>query len=157
MRLGLGLTFVSFCLLIIITSKQKEFEGIDKDLFYQTTYNNIHSKMLEYKSKPFNKISVTITIYNPTKEQCGNNKGITQSGLKITKPIRWVALSPDLLKKFPHFSKIKINIPLAPQMNGIYMVTDKTSNKFTNRVDILIANPHEFKCHFKLDGYILYK
>ena len=100
-------------------------------------------------------LNVHCTTYSPTKEQCGNDKGITHSGLVITKPERWVALSADLLKEFPHLTTIYIEIPLAPQLNGEYMVTDKTSNRFNKRVDFMISNPNQFRCEFSLPGYII--
>ena len=124
------------------------------------------SALLIFINKPFQSFSslpnltidtfcVHCTTYSPTKEQCGNDKGITHSGLVISKPERWVALSPDLLKEFPHLTTIYIEIPLAPQLNGEYMVTDKTSNRFKNRVDFMISNPNQFRCEFSLPGYII--
>ena len=157
-------SFIIFLSIIIAISVGLTLNYIQKDtsleqmaLSYKAAYSDIYNKMVDYKKIPFKKIPVIITVYNPTKKQCGNNRGITHSGLKITKPERWIALSPDLLKQFPHLSQVILEIPLAPQMSGIYIVTDKTSNRLSKTVDILISNPHQFNCHFKLKGFILYK
>jgi len=133
-----------------------ELENQDKTIeAYESIHQQYYSKLNEAK-RIKDTLQVDVRVYNVTKEQCGNTRGITHSGLKITKPERWVAVSPDLLKRFPHFSLINLKIPLAPMLDGKYMVTDKTDNMFRNRVDILVQNPHQIKLIFALKGQIIY-
>ena len=95
-----------------------------------------------------NKISykVTVTTYNPTKEQCDNTPNITADGTRI-KPwratdYRYVALSRDLLSRWggPFEYGDYIVIEGTDVWDGIYQVRDTMNPKWTNRVDILTTN-----------------
>ena len=107
-----------------------------------------------------NKISykVTVTTYNPTKEQCDSTPNITADGTKI-KPwratdYRYVALSRDLLDRWggPFNYGDYIVIEGTDGWDGIYQVRDTMNPKWTNRVDILTTNSR-----FKYDNITMYK
>ena len=107
-----------------------------------------------------NKISykVTVTTYNPTKEQCDNTPNITADGTRI-KPwratdYRYVALSRDLLSRWggPFEYGDYIVIEGTGDRDGIYQVRDTMNPKWTNRVDILTTNSR-----FKYNNITMYK
>ena len=97
-----------------------------------------------------NKISykVTVTTYNPTKEQCDNTPNITADGTRI-KPwratdYRYVALSRDLLSRwggpFEYGDYIVIEGTEEGDWDGIYQVRDTMNPKWVKRVDILTTD-----------------
>ena len=107
-----------------------------------------------------NKISykVTVTTYNPTREQCDNTPNITADGTTI-KPwrasdYRYVALSRDLLSRWggPFEYGDYIVIEGTGDRDGIYQVRDTMNPKWTNRVDILTTNSR-----FKYNNITMYK
>ena len=107
-----------------------------------------------------NKISykVTVTTYNPTKEQCDSTPNITADGTRI-KPwratdYRFVALSRDLLSRWggPFDYGDYIVIEGTDGWDGIYQVRDTMNPKWVNRVDILTTNSR-----FKYDNITMYK
>ena len=107
-----------------------------------------------------NKISykVTVTTYNPTKEQCDSTPNITADGTKI-KPwratdYRYVALSRDLIARWggPFEYGDYIVIEGTGKWDGIYHVRDTMNPKWTNRVDILTTNSR-----FKYNNITMYK
>ena len=107
-----------------------------------------------------NKISykVTVTTYNPTKEQCDNTPNITADGTKINirkaTDYRYVALSRDLLDRWggPFDYGDYIVIEGTDGWDGIYQVRDTMNPKWVNRVDILTTNSR-----FKYDNITMYK
>ena len=107
-----------------------------------------------------NKISykVTVTTYNPTKEQCDSTPNITADGTRI-KPwratdYRYVALSRDLFSRWggPFEYGDYIVIEGTDGWDGIYQVRDTMNPKWVNRVDILTTNSR-----FKYDNITMYK
>ena len=101
---------------------------------------------------------VTVTTYNPTKEQCDNTPNITADGTRI-KPwratdYRYVALSRDLLDRWggPFNYGDYIVIEGTDGWDGIYQVRDTMNPKWTNRVDILTTNSR-----FKYNNITMYK
>ena len=107
-----------------------------------------------------NKISykVTVTTYNPTKEQCDSTPNITADGTTI-KPwratdYRYVALSRDLLSRWggPFEYGDYIVIEGTDDRDGIYQVRDTMNPKWTNRVDILTTDSR-----FKYNNITMYK
>ena len=107
-----------------------------------------------------NKISykVTVTTYNPTKQQCDDTPNITADGTKI-KPwkatqYRYVALSRDLLSRWgcPFDYGDYIVIEGTGSWDGIYQVRDTMNPKWVNRVDILTTNSR-----FKYNNITMYK
>ena len=109
-----------------------------------------------------NKISykVTVTTYNPTKEQCDSTPNITADGTRI-KPwratdYRFVALSRDLLSRWggPFEYGDYIVIEGTDGWDGIYQVRDTMNPRFTKRVDILKSKGSR---KFKYNSVKLYK
>ena len=109
-----------------------------------------------------NKISynVTVTTYNPTKEQTDSTPNITADGTKFktwrATDYRYVALSRDLLSRwggpFEYGDYIVIEGTKNGKWDGIYQVRDTMNPKWVNRVDILTTNSR-----FKYDNVIMYK
>lgn len=83
---------------------------------------------------------VTITCYQPVKEQCDNNPLITADGSKINLSklkrgdIKWCAISRDLLWLFPKDKPKHVYI----EGHGLYEVRDVMNKRFNHRLDILI-------------------
>lgn len=83
---------------------------------------------------------VTLTYYQPVKEQCDSKPLITADGSKInlnhlkSGKIRWCAISRDLLYLFPKGKPKRIYI----EGFGTYQVRDVMNRRFRHSVDILI-------------------
>lgn len=83
---------------------------------------------------------VTLTYYQPVKEQCDSKPLITADGSKInlnhlkSGKIRWCAISRDLLYLFPKGKPKRIYI----EGFGKYQVRDVMNRRFHHSVDILI-------------------
>lgn len=83
---------------------------------------------------------VTLTYYQPVKEQCDDKPLITADGSKInlnhlkSGKIRWCAISRDLLYLFPKGKPKRIYI----EGFGTYQVRDVMNRRFRHSVDILI-------------------
>lgn len=83
---------------------------------------------------------VTLTYYQPVKEQCNSQPLITADGSKINLhhlkqgKIKWCAISRDLLWLFPKNKPKQIYI----EGFGIFQVRDIMNKKWNHRVDILI-------------------
>ena len=83
---------------------------------------------------------VTLTYYQPVKEQCNSEPLITADGSKINLhhlkhgKIKWCAISRDLLWLFPKDKPKRIYI----DGFGIYQVRDIMNKRWHHRVDILI-------------------
>lgn len=106
----------------------------------------------------YDSIPVTITTYQPIKEQCGNNHAKTFTGDKIKKKhnFSWVAVSQDLLDYHLNFDdtiRLITKDNSLERISGTYIVKDKTSNSLYKTIDILSLNKFNFKCK----GYILKK
>ena len=103
------------------------------------------SEELTHKS-----ITVRTTYYNPVSSQCSGNPLVTADGSKISLQklkngeLKWVAISRDLLKQFPHGSKIKVVSKKHPEINGVYEIHDTMGPKHTYSIDILA---HQSKGH----------
>lgn len=90
--------------------------------------------------------NVTITIYNPVSSQCdadplttADNSKIDLAKLKDGK-LRWIAVSRDLLKKFPYGTKVYVWIAPNHPYNGVWRVKDTMNARYTNRIDLLTYN-----------------
>ena len=107
-----------------------------------------------------NKISynVTVTTYNPTRQQTDSTPNITADGTKINirkaTSYRYVALSRDLLSRWdgPFEYGDYVVIEGTGKWDGIYQVRDTMNPKWTNRVDILTTNSR-----FKYSNITMYK
>ena len=89
---------------------------------------------------------VTLTTYNATKAQCGNNPNKTANGTIIDHKklkqgkLKYCAISPDLLWCIPMGSIIYID------GHGRYEVVDTMNARFNHYIDIL---QHHTKKNFK--------
>lgn len=83
---------------------------------------------------------VTLTYYQPIKEQCNSEPLVTADGSKINLhhlkqgKIKWCAISRDLLWLFPKNKPKRIYI----DGFGTYQVRDIMNKRWNHRVDILI-------------------
>ena len=107
-----------------------------------------------------NKIAfnVTVTTYNPTRQQCDSTPDITADGTRI-KPwkateYRYVALSRDLISRWggPFDYGDYIVIEGTGKWDGVYQVRDTMNPKWVKRVDILTTNSR-----FKYSNITMYK
>ena len=107
-----------------------------------------------------NKIAfnVTVTTYNPTKQQCDSTPNITADGTRIktwrATEYRYVALSRDLLSRWggPFDYGDYIIIEGTGKWDGVYQVRDTMNPKWVKRVDILTTNSR-----FRYDNITMYK
>ena len=101
---------------------------------------------------------VTVTTYNPTRQQCDSTPNITADGTKINPrkatQYRYVALSRDLLSRWggPFDYGDYIVIEGTGKWDGIYQVRDTMNPKWVKRVDILTTNSR-----FKYNNITMYK
>jgi hypothetical protein len=104
-------------------------------------------------------IPVTITIYNPTVNQCDSKPFETSDGSIIDplSPQRWIGGSRDIVKLFGYGAKLNLIIPNAPYLNGEYILHDTDSGKLHRHIDILISNPKICRIEGKWKGFILIK
>jgi 3D (Asp-Asp-Asp) domain-containing protein len=81
-------------------------------------------------------LTVTVTAFNATKAQTDGKPRLGAWGDKLDAPgIRAVAVSPDLLAKgLGHGTRIRIE-----GLDGEYVVLDRTSGKWKNRVDVFMG------------------
>lgn len=115
-----------------------------------------HNELMEMKSKkivnidtvkvtPKERITVqvTITMYNPTSDQCDSTPFITADNSRINpkkaSEHKWVAMSRNLLSrwggKFKYGDSIKIKG--TSHKDGIYIIRDTMNPRYINWVDIL--------------------
>lgn len=83
---------------------------------------------------------VTATVYNAVKEQCNSDVQHTAFMFKLDldNPYkhRIIAVSRDLLAKFPNKSKVKVSG--AEGFDGIWTVRDKMNKRYSKRIDFLV-------------------
>lgn len=83
---------------------------------------------------------VICTVYNAVLEQCNSDPGYTASmfALDLKNPFkhRIIAVSRDLLKRYPYGSKVCISG--TGKYDGEYYVEDTMNKRYTARIDILI-------------------
>ena len=135
-------------------------------IFYYTNnmMDNLYSEINTLKDNGYcecleiQEFDVTVTTYNPTKEQCDSTPNQTADGT-IIKPwkateYRYVALSRDLLSRWggPFEYGDYIIIEGTGKWDGVYQVRDTMNPKWTNRVDILTTNSN-----FKYDNVTMYR
>ena len=102
--------------------------------------------------------NVTVTTYNPTRQQCDSTPHITADGTHFktwkASSYRYVALSRDLLSRWgvPFKYGDYIVIEGTGDRDGVYQVRDTMNPKWTNRVDILTTNDR-----FKYNNITMYK
>ena len=154
-------TFVSIIPMLILTWY---FSGMMDE--YQTERMRLQEKVWQLEDDcgytEANKIAfnVTVTTYNPTRQQCDDTPNITADGTKFktwrATEYRYVALSRDLLSRwggpFEYGDYIIIEGTKNGKWDGVYQVRDTMNPKWTNRVDILTTNSR-----FKFENVIMYK
>ena len=151
--------FISITSLFIITWW---FDGMIDDHWEERRKLQKHISSLENDCgySDSNKISfnVTVTTYNPTRQQCDDTPNITADGTRIktwkASSYRYVALSRDLLSRWggPFEYGDYIVIEGTKDRDGVYQVRDTMNPKWTNRVDILTTNSR-----FKYENITMYK
>lgn len=83
---------------------------------------------------------VTLTCYQPVRNQCNEEPLVTADGSKINlnhlrnNKLRWCAISRDLLYLFPKNRPRRVFI----EGYGIYQVRDVMNKRHHHRIDILI-------------------
>lgn len=91
---------------------------------------------IDYNSERFI-THVTLTTYNPVKEQCDSNPLVTADGTKIDLhklkkgEIKYCAVSQDLLWCLPFKTRLYI------EGHGVYEVRDTMNKRFNRCIDIL--------------------
>ena len=102
--------------------------------------------------------NVTVTTYNPTRQQCDSTPNITADGTRFhtwkASSYRYVALSRDLLSRWggPFDYGDYIVIEGTGKWDGVYQVRDTMNPKWVKRVDILTTNSR-----FKYNNITMYK
>ena len=138
------------------------FESVMDNTWEENSYlrNRVSELETECSFDYINRISykVTVTTYNPTKQQCDSTPHITADGTHFktwkASSYRYVALSRDLLARWggPFNYGDYIVIEGTGDRDGVYQVRDTMNPKWTNRVDILTTNSR-----FKYDNITMYK
>ena len=133
---GSGLTFLIIAVIFVMANLKAKFDPVPYAAFQVGPLSKFYLKMADGKEIP-----ITLTTYHPNKKECGNDKGVTASGLKIDKqhPQRWLAVGLNYFKVY-RLHKVEIVCPGACFLNGEYLITD-TSGKNSNTFEILNPNP----------------
>lgn len=89
--------------------------------------------------------TVTATIYHAVASQCNNEPLITASGKRISSTEtayqhRYLAVSRDLLSKYPYGTKVIISNCPTVHLNGVWDVQDTMNERYKNCIDFLV-NP----------------
>lgn len=125
-----------------IESQQLQLKSQDKtidDLITQV--ENLNNELKDFKNK-FKTLSVS--SYNATKAQCGNDKGITASGNKVKEG--QIAVSRKMNKEGWDFGK-----RVWVQGEGIYEITDLMASRIPLGVDIYKKKVKDSKAFGKKD------
>lgn len=115
-----------------IQSKTNEINNLKYKI---STYEQVTTQMLGAPIKNLNSIAVTVTSYNPTKRQCGNNKMLGANDELVTPGV--LAISRDLATKYG----LKFGDKVMLEGYGMFTVGDYMHPRFTKRVDILSLIP----------------
>lgn len=104
---------------------------------------NVHQpyRTATYCPMPIKYKTIKATYYQPLSGQCDASPLETATGYKInlkklkSKQIRILAVSRDLLKKYPYHSEIYIHQP--KYLRGCWKVEDTMNKRFKNKIDLL--------------------
>lgn len=110
--------------------------------FKGTTETNEETNLIEQYEEEIKGVvtHVTLTCYQPVKEQCDDTPLVTADNSEIdldklkNGEIRWCAISRNLLYLFPKDKPKRVYI----EGYGIYEVKDKMNKRYNHRLDILI-------------------
>ena len=100
---------------------------------------NVNAQILAGFNKYETAEKIVYTVYNAVPAQTNSDPGHTASMFKLdlSNPYKHkiIAVSRDLLKKYPIHSKVKVS---GTAYDGVYVVEDKMNKRYTKRIDILI-------------------
>lgn len=136
-----------------VDAEEVEYEEfLDSIIEAESNKSNFHEK----KISSINKVSkqriikrnnktfkVTVTKYNPVREQCDEDPLITADNSKIclnklnAGKLKWVAVSRDLREHFKYGEKVIIKCDHDPSINGEYEVHDTMNPRYTRTIDLL--------------------
>ena len=94
------------------------------------------------------KKNITLTYYNPVKEQCDKDPHITADGSRIdlkklrNGQLRWCAISRDLLNVYSYGDEIWIESE-NPLIRGYWIVKDTMNKKKVSSIDLLLPVGHK--------------
>jgi 3D (Asp-Asp-Asp) domain-containing protein len=100
-------------------------------------------------------MGVVLTTYtlSPKENGIDNKKFACGYHLAVPRKIgKVVAVSRDLLYKFPLHSKVQISN--SGKFDGVYLVDDVMNKRFKNRVDILVNDANN---HYTLNNIVITK
>jgi len=120
----------------------KELSCFDQDI------DNFEQKLKHYNENKPIKISVTITAYNPTKDQCDSTPFITASNTKVREGI--VALSRDIEKEF----NVKFGDKVEIKGLGVFEFQDRMHKKWKRKVDIFMWHKNKAIKFGKKEGML---
>lgn len=122
----------------IINSEKDFYEG--KKSFIENKKDSKSKVVVSKNNKVF---KVTVTKYNPVKDQCDSDPLITADNSKIclnklnSGKLKWIAISRDLRKHFKYGEKVIIKCDHDPSINGEYEVHDTMNPRYTKTIDLL--------------------
>ena len=94
--------------------------------------DKFENEIQNMKKKKVRSISVTITAYTSTKDQCDDTPFITASNIRVRKGI--IALSRDIEKDFG----LKFGDKVEIKGLGIFEFQDRMNKRWTRKVDIFM-------------------
>ncbi len=142
---------------IIAEKNQKIEEYLTRIDSTQTVNEQLKNRILDILSKG---IKVTVTNYNPVRQQTDDTPNILADQSKIdvhsASKYQYVAISRNLHERWGGFLKFGdlILIKNAEGKDGIYCVRDVMNERFVNAIDILETMGTE---NYKYYGVDLYK
>jgi 3D (Asp-Asp-Asp) domain-containing protein len=131
-ELLIGLMIISICLLASITVKETDSKTIERDIYKSNTIINngivIPQEDKPQIDKPTEKkwINIIATAYTASAAECGNSKGITASGKKVSYSRGTIAAPKDIAFE----TKIVI-----PELNKTFVVEDRGNKNYIKRID----------------------
>lgn len=136
-----------------VDAEEVEYEEfLDSIIEAESNKSNIHEKKISSTNKVSKQriikrnnktFKVTVTKYNPVREQCDEDPLITADNSKIclnklnAGKLKWVAVSRDLREHFKYGEKVIIKCDHDPSINGEYEVHDTMNPRYTRTIDLL--------------------
>lgn len=131
-----------------IGEHRTEFELIDKKTMYQ--------RLQEFHKEPeIQWLNIIATAYTASADECGNDRGITASGTKVSLSRGTIAAPYDI----PFYTKIMI-----PELDKEFIVEDRGNRQYikrindnTIRIDVYMKTKNEARAFGvkRLRGYIV--
>lgn len=136
-----------------VDAEEVEYEEfLDSIIEAESNKSNFHEKKISSTNKVSKQriikrnnktFKVTVTKYNPVREQCDEDPLITADNSKIclnklnAGKLKWVAVSRDLREHFKYGEKVIIKCDHDPSINGEYEVHDTMNPRYTRTIDLL--------------------